>query len=170
MPEQLNQHDTVSANIFVISGPSGCGKTTLIERLLVDHDNIVFSVSHTTRHRRDNEQQGKDYYFITEKRFQEMMSKGFMDEVRALYQRGDLGPELPSMRAVGYRQAWSCLAGEISRQTMTERAVIATRQYAKRQLTWLRGEENAQWFEYDAGKTCTRITDWLQQQLGNDEM
>ena len=104
------------------------------------------------------------------KRFQKMMSKGFMDEVRALYQRGDLGPEMPSMRAVGYRQAWSCLAGEISRQTMTERAVIATRQYAKRQLTWLRGEENAQWFEYHAGKTCDRITDWLQQQLRNDEM
>jgi tRNA dimethylallyltransferase len=66
-----------------------------------------------------------------------MLEAGFVDEVRALRARGDLAPQLPSMRAVGYRQAWSFLEGEIDERTMIERAVRATRQLAKRQTTWL---------------------------------
>ena len=75
-----------------------------------------------------------------ELRFRHMLDAGLLDEVRALYQRGDLDPDLPSMRAVGYRQAWDYLAGRLGEEEWAERAVIATRQYAKRQLTWLRGE------------------------------
>ncbi|MFM2112833.1 MAG: tRNA dimethylallyltransferase [Pseudomonadota bacterium] len=71
-------------------------------------------------------------------RFQAMLDAGFEDEVRALMARGDLSPELPSMRCVGYRQMWQTLAGEEPRQTMAERGIAATRQLAKRQLTWLR--------------------------------
>ncbi len=73
-----------------------------------------------------------------ERRFDAMLSAGLLDEVRALIARGDLSPEKPSMRAVGYRQVWQHLGGEIDRETMVDRAVAATRQLAKRQRTWLR--------------------------------
>lgn len=72
------------------------------------------------------------------KRFQQMMEQGFIEEVTALYQRGDLSPELPSIRSVGYRQAWDFLAGNIDAAAMQEAAIAATRQLAKRQITWLR--------------------------------
>lgn len=75
-------------------------------------------------------------------RFDEMLSRGFMAEVQRLYERGDLNPELPSIKAVGYRQAWAHLQGDINYETMRERAVIATRQLAKRQYTWLRSWKN----------------------------
>ncbi len=74
-------------------------------------------------------------------RFEAMMANGFMDEVRALRARGDLHPELPSMRCVGYRQAWQGLDAGWSEAEICERGIFATRQLAKRQLTWLRGLE-----------------------------
>jgi tRNA dimethylallyltransferase len=72
-------------------------------------------------------------------RFDQMLDAGFLDEVRALRARGDLHPELPSMRCVGYRQAWEALDGEFPMAELRERGIAATRQLAKRQLTWLRG-------------------------------
>lgn len=80
-------------------------------------------------------------------RFDHMLEQPFEAEVRALYERGDLHPDLPSIRCVGYRQMWSYLAGEYDYPTMRERGIIATRQLAKRQLTWLRGWRGVQWFE-----------------------
>ena len=71
-------------------------------------------------------------------RFQMMLDAGFVDEVKALYARGDLSHDLPSIRSVGYRQAWDYLAGNIDEKTMRESAIAATRQLAKRQMTWLR--------------------------------
>lgn len=71
-------------------------------------------------------------------RFDAMLEQGFLDEVNALRARGDLHPNLPAIRCVGYRQAWQYLDGAIDRPTMREQAVAATRQLAKRQLTWLR--------------------------------
>ena len=71
-----------------------------------------------------------------------MMEAGFLDEVKALYAREDLHENLPSIRSIGYRQAWSYLEGKISAEEMRERAIIATRQLAKRQLTWLRSEQD----------------------------
>jgi tRNA dimethylallyltransferase len=76
-------------------------------------------------------------------RFLDMIGRGLIDEVRALYERGDLDADLPSIRAVGYRQVWAYLAGDCDRETMIERGIIATRQFAKRQFTWLRREETA---------------------------
>jgi tRNA dimethylallyltransferase len=73
-----------------------------------------------------------------EERFEAMLRAGFIEEVRGLRERFPLSPDLPSMRAVGYRQAWSLLEGEIDQATMRERAIAATRQLAKRQMTWLR--------------------------------
>ena len=75
-----------------------------------------------------------------EARFRAMLAAGFEAEVAALRARADLHPELPSMRAVGYRQMWRHLAGEWDHATMVERALTATRQLAKRQMTWLRRE------------------------------
>lgn len=76
-----------------------------------------------------------------QERFQKMIRKGLIDEVRALKNRGDLHPDLPSMRAVGYRQVWEHLDGITTLGEMQEKGVIATRQFAKRQMTWLRKED-----------------------------
>lgn len=73
-------------------------------------------------------------------RLQKMLDGGFIDEVRALMKTPDLTPDHPSMRAVGYRQFWSHLAGNVDLQEATEKTLAATRQLAKRQLTWLRSE------------------------------
>lgn len=80
-------------------------------------------------------------------RFMRMLEQGFIEEVKSLYVRGDLSPALASIRAVGYRQAWQYLAGECSYEEMIELAVIASRQLAKRQLTWLRRWPELHWFE-----------------------
>ena len=80
-------------------------------------------------------------------RFEQMLAAGFEQEVRRLKQRSDLHPDLPSMRCVGYRQMWQYLAGECSYVEMTERGIAATRQLAKRQLTWLRGWQQLSWLE-----------------------
>jgi tRNA dimethylallyltransferase len=71
-------------------------------------------------------------------RLQQMLDAGFVDEVRKLFQRGDLHPDLPSMRSVGYRQAWDFLLGETDQQAMEQAILVATRKLAKRQTTWLR--------------------------------
>jgi tRNA dimethylallyltransferase len=80
-------------------------------------------------------------------RFEAMLAAGFVDEVRVLRDRGDLSAEHPSMRAVGYRQIWRYLDGECSLEDARERVVVATRQLAKRQLTWLRARPRAAWYD-----------------------
>jgi tRNA dimethylallyltransferase len=77
-----------------------------------------------------------------EKRFSQMLDQGLIDEVKTLWSRGDLHEDLPAIRAVGYRQVWDYLANRIDYTEMQERGVIATRQLAKRQLTWLRSEKD----------------------------
>ena len=80
-----------------------------------------------------------------EARFLNMLEQGFVEEVKSLKSRADLNLSLPSMRCVGYRQLWQFLDGELSRQEMIDKGVAATRQLAKRQITWLRkqSQENA---------------------------
>ena len=75
-----------------------------------------------------------------ERRFDAMVAHGFVAEVERLRARGDLRADLPSMRAVGYRQIWSYLDGDYGWDEARAKAIVATRQYAKRQLTWLRGD------------------------------
>jgi tRNA dimethylallyltransferase len=82
-------------------------------------------------------------------RFDAMLAAGFLDEVRKLRARGDLDADLPALRAVGYRQAWLHLEAEIDAPTFRERSIFATRQLAKRQITWLRSELDARWFDPD---------------------
>src|SRR5690606_33201366 len=79
--------------------------------------------------------------------FMKMLNTGLVDEVKALYNRGDLSAALPAMRLVGYRQVWEYLEHRITYNDMINKAIIATRQLARRQLTWLRSEQNAYWFE-----------------------
>lgn len=79
------------------------------------------------------------------KRFEQMLADGLVDEVAALKAREDLHPELPSMRCVGYRQAWQYLEGTIDYSRMFEAGIAATRQLAKRQLTWLRHQRGQVW-------------------------
>lgn len=78
-------------------------------------------------------------------RFQKMLEQGLVEEVTRLHQRGDLHKDLPAIRAVGYRQVWDYLDGTLTRDEMIERGVIATRQLAKRQFTWLRGWPDLYW-------------------------
>ncbi|MGA7801633.1 MAG: tRNA (adenosine(37)-N6)-dimethylallyltransferase MiaA [Gammaproteobacteria bacterium] len=91
------------------------------------------------------------------RRFHSMLEQGFLDEVRGLWQRPDLGPERPSMRSVGYRQAWAYLDGRLTRDGMVERAIVATRQYAKRQLTWLRSEAGVERFDAQSPQLLNKV-------------
>ncbi len=95
-----------------------------------------------------------------EQRFHQMLASGFEAEVRALFARGDLHTDMPSVRCVGYRQMWSYLAGEISYDEMVYRGICATRQLAKRQMTWLRGWEGVHWL--DSEKPEQAYSDVLQ--------
>ena len=99
-------------------------------------------------------------------RFEEMLAAGLIDEVERLFNRGDLTAELPAVRAVGYRQAWAFLAGESGYDEMVEQAIVATRQYAKRQLTWLRSETGLDCFPAEDTHTPERIIDRLINWLG----
>lgn len=81
-------------------------------------------------------------------RFEQMIEEGFLEEIQHLYDRRDLNPDLPSIRCVGYRQAWDYLNGNIDFNEMKNRAIVATRQLAKRQMTWLRSEKEVS--RYDA--------------------
>jgi tRNA dimethylallyltransferase len=90
-------------------------------------------------------------------RFDAMMAVGFLDEVRALRARGDLHPDLPSMRCVGYRQAWQGLDEGWSESEIRERGIFATRQLAKRQITWLRGMPQRQVVAADAPDALSQV-------------
>ncbi|MDD2724848.1 MAG: tRNA (adenosine(37)-N6)-dimethylallyltransferase MiaA [Methylovulum sp.] len=90
-------------------------------------------------------------------RFRQMLEQGFLEEVQALYQRGDLDETLPAIRAVGYRQAWAYLQGGMDLPTMTEKAIAATRQLAKRQFTWLRKETDALHFETGDSELLNKV-------------
>lgn len=96
-------------------------------------------------------------------RFDIMLAAGLLDELRMLQQRYALNPELPSMRCVGYRQAWEHLDGQIDLPTLRDKGVFASRQLAKRQLTWLRGMDDVDTMDLNvsAAHVCARIDEWL---------
>lgn len=99
-------------------------------------------------------------------RFDTMLAQGFLDEVRRLRARGDLHADLPAIRAVGYRQAWEHLDGLTDAAEFRDRGVFATRQLAKRQITWLRGELDARTFDPGKPGLEERATDALSLFLG----
>lgn len=92
-----------------------------------------------------------------ESRFDAMLEMGLLAELESLRQRYDLTPELPSMRCVGYRQAWQFMEGELDKANFRDKGIFATRQLAKRQLTWLRGMEGVQRFDCLAGDVAGQV-------------
>ncbi len=98
-------------------------------------------------------------------RFDTMLEDGLVDEVTALRARGDLNPDLPSMRCVGYRQTWAMLDGELPQAELRDRGIFATRQLAKRQLTWLRSMPERTVVACDEAGASDRVLELVQQAM-----
>ena len=94
-------------------------------------------------------------------RFLEMLEAGLIEEVRSLYERGDLNAALPAMRMVGYRQIWRYFEHKLTYEEMVQHSIIATRQLAKRQVTWLRKEKNAVWFDCENRQLPVEILEFF---------
>ena len=131
--ERINPNDSQRINraleVFYISGKT-MTELTASQGEGIPYDIIQFAIAPQDRavlHQR------------IEQRFHKMLDLGFEQEVRKLYERGDLSVDLPSIRCVGYRQMWEYLAGQISLDEAIFKGICATRQLAKRQITWLRG-------------------------------
>jgi tRNA dimethylallyltransferase len=111
------------------------------------------------------------------RRFDAMLAEGFVDEVRQLRARGDLHPDLPSMRCVGYRQAWEALDGQaaagpeapLDLAGLGERGIAATRQLAKRQITWLRSMPHRHTIACDQPDATARLVQAVLQRLERKE-
>ena len=101
-------------------------------------------------------------------RFEAMLQQGLLDEVHALRERGDLQPDLPAIRAVGYRQAWEHLDGRYDAAKLRDKGIFATRQLAKRQITWLRGELDARTLDPDQSGLFERSAEALDLFLGKN--
>ncbi len=98
-------------------------------------------------------------------RFEQMLQAGLVGEVEKLMARGDLDVNTPAMRSVGYRQVWEYLQGKLTYDEMRERGIIATRQLAKRQLTWLRSWPDVVWFDSEAQDLYQQVAGCLQKSL-----
>ncbi|MFS2036232.1 tRNA (adenosine(37)-N6)-dimethylallyltransferase MiaA [Polaromonas sp. CT11-55] len=98
-------------------------------------------------------------------RFDAMLAAGFIEEVKTLRARGDLNRDLPSMRCVGYRQAWEALDGDYPMAELRDRGVFATRQLAKRQITWLRSMPQRQVVACDGGQPVAQVLQAIAQSL-----
>ncbi|TAK73746.1 MAG: tRNA (adenosine(37)-N6)-dimethylallyltransferase MiaA, partial [Gammaproteobacteria bacterium] len=96
-------------------------------------------------------------------RFQQMLAAGFIDEVQRLYERGDLSADLPSIRSVGYRQAWAYCEGQLHYDDMCQQAIAATRQLAKRQMTWLRTWPTLTLFDSEANDLFMQVATVINQ-------
>lgn len=153
MHEKLQQFDVQSANRIKSTDPQR------IQRAL---EVYMISGKTLTEYFNDQAKQSlpypilnvaiapKDRALLRERialRFDLMLEQGFIDEVKGLYHERALSADLPAMRSVGYRQAYEYLSGEIDYQTMREKAIIASRQLAKRQMTWLRSWPDLHWLE-----------------------
>ena len=104
-----------------------------------------------------------------EQRFHKMIELGFEQEVQRLFERKDLHPDLPSIRCVGYRQMWEYLAGEVGLDEAIYKGICATRQLAKRQITWLRGwTSEVEWLDsLDPQGAYIKMIEKLEQKLNN---
>lgn len=134
-PQRLSR----ALEVFLVSGKSLTELTEIVEAEL-PYNVLQFAISPQDR---------KILHQRIEMRFLQMLNAGFEDEVSALYARGDLHQDLPAIRSVGYRQMWSYLSGEINYDEMVYRGICATRQLAKRQITWLKGWKNVHRLDSD---------------------
>lgn len=94
-------------------------------------------------------------------RFRQMLDQGLVEEVRELHRRSDLHEGLPSIKSVGYRQVWQYLDGRMDYDAMVEKSIIATRQLAKRQLTWLRSWENLTSLSGSQAQSATHVLKYV---------
>ncbi|MCL1149311.1 tRNA (adenosine(37)-N6)-dimethylallyltransferase MiaA [Shewanella ulleungensis] len=132
-PQRLSR----ALEVYRISGKT-MTELTQTKSDALPYDVVQFAIAPNDR---------KVLHDLIAKRFNIMLEQGFIDEVTRLKARGDLHLEMPSMRCVGYRQCWQYLDNEFDHATMVEKATAATRQLAKRQLTWLRSWPDLQWLE-----------------------
>ncbi|MBS0358245.1 MAG: tRNA (adenosine(37)-N6)-dimethylallyltransferase MiaA [Proteobacteria bacterium] len=129
-----------------------------------------------TQHWKDREKNRPPYHFINialaphdrsilheriEQRFYQMLESGFMEEVKHLLKLPGLTADMPALRTVGYRQISLYLQGQYDESTMQAKAIAATRQLAKRQLTWLRGWENLSWFDSEDQETTLKVLELI---------
>jgi tRNA dimethylallyltransferase len=147
-PQRLSR----ALEVYYISGKT-MTELTQTKSAVLPYEVVQFAIAPLDR---------KVLHELIAKRFTIMLEQGFVEEVKALMARGDLHLDLPSMRCVGYRQCWQYLEGEFDYDTMVEKATAATRQLAKRQLTWLRGWPDVHWLE--SGAESNLVT--LQRQRG----
>ena len=129
--------------VYRITGkPLSSFHGTLVGGIAPDYHCIHFAISTPER---------KELHERIAKRFDLMLSENFIAEVEGLIQQPNIHPDLPAMRAVGYRQVWEYLRGECSFDDMREQGIVATRRLAKRQLTWLRSWSDIHWLTTDNG-------------------
>nr|WP_275974509.1 tRNA (adenosine(37)-N6)-dimethylallyltransferase MiaA [Shewanella algicola] len=132
-PQRLSR----ALEVYRISGKT-MTELTQTKSAALPYDVVQFAIAPNDR---------KVLHELIARRFNIMLEQGFIDEVATLKARGDLHLDMPSMRCVGYRQCWQYLDNEFDHATMVEKATAATRQLAKRQLTWLRSWPDLQWLE-----------------------
>lgn len=147
-PQRLSR----ALEVYYISGKT-MTELTQTKSAALPYEVVQFAIAPLDR---------KVLHELIAKRFTIMLEQGFVEEVNSLMARGDLHLDLPSMRCVGYRQCWQYLEDEFDYDTMVEKATAATRQLAKRQLTWLRGWPDVHWLE--SGAESNLVT--LQRQRG----
>ena len=140
--ERLNPNDPQRVQrayeVFLISGKTLTQHWAEQEEQPLAYNVIQFAIA---------PQERKTLHERIELRFNQMIEHGFIEEVKAMHARGDLKEDLPSVRAVGYRQVWDFLEGRIDSEEMIFKGIVATRQLAKRQMTWLRGWDNLHWLD-----------------------
>lgn len=140
--ERLNPNDPQRVQrayeVFLISGKTLTQHWSEQEEQPLAYNVIQFAIA---------PQERKTLHERIELRFNQMIEHGFIEEVKAMHARGDLKEDLPSVRAVGYRQVWDFLEGRIDSEEMIFKGIVATRQLAKRQMTWLRGWDNLHWLD-----------------------
>ncbi len=149
--ERINANDAQRINraleVYRLSGKS-LTELTKQEEDVLPYSVIQYAIAPKER---------SDLHDRIERRFKIMVEQGFEQEVRRLYERGDLNTDMPSIRCVGYRQMWDYLEGKIDKQEMIFRGVVATRQLAKRQLTWLRGWQDINWLESENNRNLASV-------------
>ncbi|HAS62059.1 MAG TPA: tRNA (adenosine(37)-N6)-dimethylallyltransferase MiaA [Vibrio sp.] len=150
--DQLREVDPVSAERIHRNDPQRLSRAlevyrisgkTLTELTKTKGESLPFNVKQFAIAPKDR----AELHRRIELRFEKMVDAGFEEEMRALYARDDLHPDLPSIRCVGYRQMWDYLDGNCSKEEAVFRGICATRQLAKRQITWLRSWDNLTWLD-----------------------
>ena len=140
--KRIHQNDTQrtqrALEVYLVSGKSQTNWLAEQAKQLLPFDAYKFAISPSNRVKLHDK---------IALRMDLMLQNGFLNEVRSLFERGDLNTLMPAIRAVGYRQAWAFLEGEYDEAVFREKAIIATRQLAKRQFTWLRQQTETTWLE-----------------------